>query len=71
MFPILDGFGLVGHDLRKIFVYTSVGVSVGNEEFQHAIRRYVQDSHTFKGYPMQVRMSDVDVCETTSLVDLD
>eukprot|EP00794_Sanderia_malayensis_P018997 gene18997-20909_t len=31
----------------------SLGVSVGNEEFQHAIRRNVPDGHTFKGFPIQ------------------
>ncbi|XP_033119568.1 centrosomal protein of 76 kDa-like [Anneissia japonica] len=29
------------------------GVSSGNEEFQHAIRRAVPDGHTFKGFPIQ------------------
>ncbi|XP_071957356.1 centrosomal protein of 76 kDa-like [Antedon mediterranea] len=29
------------------------GVSSGNEEFQHAIRRSVPDGHTFKGFPIQ------------------
>ncbi|XP_065064875.1 centrosomal protein of 76 kDa-like [Rhopilema esculentum] len=31
----------------------SLGVSVGNEEFQNAIRRNVPDGHTFKGFPIQ------------------
>ncbi|XP_032225955.2 centrosomal protein of 76 kDa [Nematostella vectensis] len=31
----------------------STGVSVGNEEFQHAIRRAIPDGHTFKGFPIQ------------------
>ena len=31
----------------------SLGISVGNEEFQHAIRRNVPDGHTFKGFPIQ------------------
>ncbi|XP_074644636.1 centrosomal protein of 76 kDa-like [Tubulanus polymorphus] len=29
------------------------GMSIGNEEFQQAIRRAVPDGHTFKGYPIQ------------------
>ena len=31
----------------------SLGITVGNEEFQHAIRRNVPDGHTFKGFPIQ------------------
>ena len=31
----------------------TTGVSAGNEEFQHAIRRAVPDGHTFKGFPIQ------------------
>ncbi len=30
-----------------------MGISVGNEEFQHSIRRNVPDGHTFKGFPIQ------------------
>ncbi|EDV29045.1 uncharacterized protein TRIADDRAFT_18537 [Trichoplax adhaerens] len=29
------------------------GISIGNEEFQHAIRRAVPERHTFKGFPIQ------------------
>ena len=32
----------------------SVGVSAGNEEFQDAVRGYVQEGHTFKGFPIQL-----------------
>ena len=31
-----------------------VGVSVGNEEFQEAIRNVVPEGHTFKGFPIQL-----------------
>lgn len=32
----------------------SVGVSAGNEEFQDAVRGYVPEGHTFKGFPIQL-----------------
>lgn len=31
-----------------------VGVSAGNEEFQDAVRGYVPEGHTFKGFPIQL-----------------
>ena len=31
----------------------SNGVCVNNDDFKHAIRRYVPDGHTFKGFPIQ------------------
>ena len=32
----------------------SVGVCVGNEEFQEAIHNVVPEGHTFKGFPIQL-----------------
>ena len=39
---------LAGYELEH-----RTGLSVGNEEFQHAIRKNVPDGHTFKGFPIQ------------------
>ncbi|CAB3981640.1 Centrosomal of 76 kDa [Paramuricea clavata] len=39
---------LAGYELEH-----QTGLSVGNEEFQHAIRKNVPDGHTFKGFPIQ------------------
>ena len=39
---------LAGYELEH-----KTGLSVGNEEFQHAIRKNVPDGHTFKGFPIQ------------------
>ena len=39
---------LSGYELEH-----KTGLSVGNEEFQHAIRKNVPDGHTFKGFPIQ------------------
>ena len=31
----------------------TAGISIGNEEFQQAIRRHIPDGQTFKGFPIQ------------------
>lgn len=38
---------LAAYELERI-----TNISVGNEEFQDAIRRAVPDGHTFKGFPI-------------------
>lgn len=39
---------LAGYEMEH-----KAGLSTGNEEFQHAIRKNVPDGHTFKGFPIQ------------------
>ena len=39
---------LAGYEMEH-----KTGLSAGNEEFQHAIRKNVPDGHTFKGFPIQ------------------
>ena len=36
----------------------TVGVSVGSDEFQNAIRQYIPDGETFKGCPMQLESAN-------------
>ena len=45
----------------------SVGVSAGNEEFQDAVRSYVPEGHTFKGFPIQLSHRNARRAFTTCL----
>ena len=39
---------LASYELERV-----TGLSVGNEEFQEAVRRAVPNGHAFKGFPIQ------------------
>jgi centrosomal protein CEP76 len=39
---------LSSYELERV-----TGLSVGNEEFQEAVRRAVPNGHAFKGFPIQ------------------
>lgn len=44
---------LLNQALAAYELERSTGVTAGNEEFQHAIRKAIPDGHTFKGFPIQ------------------
>lgn len=44
---------LLGPALSSYELERQEGKSMGVEEFQEAIRRYVPEGHTFKGFPIQ------------------
>lgn len=44
---------LLNQALASYELERATGISAGNEEFQHAIRRAIPDGHTFKGFPIQ------------------